>query len=58
MNRKQVIQDSTPKFNAKPYIREGLTESEIIEIKSYFDIFDREHIGSINPKCIFQFKKS
>lgn len=58
MNRKQVIQDSIPKFNAKPYIREGLTESEIIEIKSYFDIFDREHIGSINPKCIFILNKS
>ncbi len=58
MNRKQVIQDSTPKFNAKPYVREGLTESEIIEIKSYFDIFDREHIGSISPKCTSHLIKS
>jgi Ca2+-binding EF-hand superfamily protein len=49
---KQSVQTpSKPKFNTKPYERPGLTESDILEIKEQFDLFDREHIGSINPKC-------
>lgn len=43
---------SKPKFNTKPYERPGLTETDILEIKEYFDLFDRDHIGSINPKGI------
>lgn len=51
MNRKQPkTAEISSKFNPKLYIREGLTESDILEIKSYFDIFDKEHIGSINAK--------
>lgn len=38
------------KFNTKPYERPGLNESDILEIKDSFDLFDREHVGSINPK--------
>jgi hypothetical protein len=41
-----------PKFDTKPYERPGLTSAEILEIKESFDIFDREHIGLINPKGI------
>lgn len=50
MSRKQTSTDPPPKFNAKPYIREGLTESDILEIKEYFDLFDKEHVGSISAK--------
>jgi len=39
-----------PKFDTKPYERPGLTSAEILDIKESFDIFDREHIGLINPK--------
>jgi len=39
-----------PKFDTKPYERPGLTESDILEIREHFDLFDREHVGSINPK--------
>lgn len=41
-----------PKFDTRPYERPGLSEADILEIKDSFDIFDREHTGSINPKCI------
>jgi len=50
MSRKQNSTDPAPKFNVKPYIREGLTESDILEIKDYFDLFDKEHVGSISAK--------
>jgi Ca2+-binding EF-hand superfamily protein len=45
----QVV--AKPKFDTRPYQRVGLNESDILEIKEAFDIFDREHVGSINPKC-------
>jgi hypothetical protein len=51
MSRKQPTSESVLKFNAKPYIREGVSESDILEIKSYFDLFDKEHVGSINARC-------
>lgn len=40
-----------PKFDTKPYERQGLTETDILEIKEVFDMFDKEHAGLINPKC-------
>lgn len=49
-SQKNLETNDAPKFNAKPYVRPGLSESDIQEIKDHFDIFDREHIGSINPK--------
>lgn len=39
-----------PKFDTRPYQRPGLNETDILEIKEIFDIFDKEHAGSINPK--------
>ena len=38
------------KFNANKYIRPGLTEDEIEEIKEAFDLFDTDGSGSIDPK--------
>lgn len=50
MSRSKQSGVTKPKFNTKPYERPGLTETDILEIKEQFDIFDREHVGSINPK--------
>ena len=38
------------KFNANKYLRPGLTEDEIDEIKEAFDLFDTDGSGSIDPK--------
>ncbi len=46
-----MAQRSTkPKFNANKYLRPGLTEDEIEEIKEAFDLFDTDGSGSIDPK--------
>jgi Ca2+-binding EF-hand superfamily protein len=51
MSRTKASQPPTkPKFDTKPYERPGLTEADILEIKDAFDVFDREHVGLINPK--------
>ena len=39
-----------PKFDTRPYERPGLSESDILQIKEIFDMFDREHTGSIHPR--------
>ena len=39
-----------PKFNANKYLRPGLTEDEIEEIKEAFDLLDTDGSGSIDPK--------
>ena len=39
-----------PKLNANKYLRPGLTEDEIEEIKEAFDLFDTDGSGSIDPK--------
>lgn len=38
------------KFQANKYLRPGLTEDEIEEIKEAFDLFDTDGSGSIDPK--------
>ena len=38
------------KFNANKYLRPGLTEDEIEEIKEAFDLFDTDGSGAIDPK--------
>ena len=39
-----------PKLNANKYLRPGLTEDEIEEIKEAFDLFDTDGSGTIDPK--------
>lgn len=51
MSRKENANQPLPGFNPKSYVREGLTETDIIEIKEYFDLFDRKQTGSITSKC-------
>ena len=38
------------KFQANKYLRPGLTEDEIEEIKEAFDLFDTDGSGSIDPR--------
>ena len=45
-----VSRQTKSKFNANKYIRPGLTEDEIEEIKEAFDLFDTDGSGSIDPK--------
>merc|ERR1712061_455646 len=45
-----VSRQPKSKFNANKYIRPGLTEDEIEEIKEAFDLFDTDGSGSIDPK--------
>ena len=48
-----MAQRSTkPKFNANKYLRPGLTEDEIEEIREAFNLFDTENTGKIDPKVI------
>lgn len=47
---KPAQQPIKPKFDTRPYHRPGLNEADIFEIKETFDLFDKEHVGSINPK--------
>lgn len=37
-------------FNAKSYVRVGLTEEDITQIKEAFDIFDTDGSGTVEPK--------
>lgn len=41
---------SKQKFDPKIYVKSGLTEAEVIEIKEAFDLFDTDGGGSIDPK--------
>ena len=39
-------------FDPSPYVREGVTAEEVIEIKTAFDLFDADKGGVIEPKGI------
>lgn len=42
------------KFNAAHYVRPGLSEAEVIDIKNAFDLFDTDQGGSIDTNCTFR----
>ena len=44
------LRTAKAKFSANKYLRPGLTEDEIEEIKEAFDLFDTDGSGSIDPK--------
>ena len=46
----EMAKATKAKFNANKYLRPGLTEDEIDEIKEAFDLFDTDGSGSIDPK--------
>lgn len=37
-------------FDAKPWVTQYVSEEEVMEIKTAFDLFDLDHGGSIDPK--------
>lgn len=37
-------------FNASKFVRPGLNEDEVVEIKEAFDLFDTDGGGFIDPK--------
>ena len=37
-------------FDPTPYVREGVTAEEVLEIKTAFDLFDADKGGLIEPK--------
>lgn len=45
-----VSQVKATNFNAKSYVRPGISEDEILEIKDAFDLYDYEGSGSIKTK--------
>jgi Ca2+-binding EF-hand superfamily protein len=53
MSRKPVPVVSSSKggaFNPSKFVRPGLNEDEIVEIKEAFDLFDTDGGGEIDPK--------
>ena len=42
-------------FNAADYVRPGLSEAEVAEIKHAFDLFDTDQGGSVDTKGISPF---
>ncbi len=40
-------------FNAAQYVKPGLSEAEVEEIKAAFDLFDTDQGGSVDTKGIF-----
>ncbi len=43
----------TKGFVAANYVRPGVTEAEIVDIKAAFDLFDTDQGGSIDTNCTF-----
>ena len=57
MNRGKKAQKVTTKqetFNPKSYVKNGLTEDEVMEIKEAFDLFDTDHSGEIDTSELKQ----
>ena len=46
----RVLKQNQQQFLPNQYIREGLEEDEILEIKEAFDLFDPDRTGYISPK--------
>jgi Ca2+-binding EF-hand superfamily protein len=45
-----VASSKSGAFNASKFVRPGLNEDEIVEIKEAFDLFDTDGGGEIDPK--------
>lgn len=53
MASKGAVTSAPPKasgFNAKDYVRVGVNEEEINDIKLAFDLFDTDGGGAIDPR--------
>ena len=54
----QVIEPKKEEFNAKKYVKNGLTEEDIVEIKEAFDLFDADKSGQIDIEELRQALKN
>ena len=52
------LHSSTSKFNASAYVRPGVSEDEVREIKNAFDLFDTDQGGSIDTKGKHTFRQN
>ena len=50
MSKTASTKQLTGGFDPTPYVREGVTAEEVIEIKTAFDLFDADRGGVIEPK--------
>jgi hypothetical protein len=50
MSRTASTKQISGGFDPSPYVREGVTAEEVIEIKTAFDLFDADRGGVIEPK--------
>lgn len=53
MTSKKAPALKAPAFNPSKFVRPGLNEDEVAEIKEAFDLFDTDGGGEIDPKGIF-----
>ena len=42
---------TTVRFDAKKYVKQGISEDQVMEAKEAFDLFDVEGRGYLDPKC-------
>ena len=42
-------------FDAKSYVKNGVSEEEVNAAKQAFDLFDSDQGGSVDIKCIYSF---
>ena len=62
MSRGKINTPLTPaqgkNFRASDYVRPGLSEEEVLEIKAAFDLFDTDQGGSVDTKGLFLIMQS
>jgi len=46
---------SKPGFNPKSYVKDHITEEDVIAAKASFDLFDSDQGGTVDIKCTSQF---
>ena len=52
-SKRAPVPAKAPAFNPSKFVRPGLNEDEVAEIKEAFDLFDTDGGGEIDPKGIF-----
>lgn len=52
MKGKQSASNANKGFNAAAFVKPGLGEAEVMEIKKAFDLFDTDQGGSVDLKGI------
>lgn len=50
-NKAPIPEAQGKKFNPAAYVRPGLSEADVVDIKAAFDLFDTDQGGSIDTNC-------